>query len=141
MIGVALSCVLQTALLTTGAQPYNEAYQVSQAENRPLLVMVGADWCPGCVTMKQGVLARMQRNGKLRRVAFALVDADREHRLAGNLMRGGSIPQLMMYYKTANGWKSERVVGAQSEATIESMIDRAVSKTVPAQQVTAELPK
>ena len=139
MLGITLTCVLQTAILTTGAQPYNEAYQQSVQDNRPLLVMVGTDWCPGCVTMKQGVLARMQQNGKLRRVAFATVDSDRERKLAGTLMRGGSIPQLMLYYKTADGWKSERVVGAQSEATIERMIDRAVTSTVPAKQVSAEV--
>lgn len=137
MIGVALTCVLQTALLTTGAQPYAEAYQKSQEENRPLMVMVGADWCPACVSMKQGVLARMQRSGKLRRVAFTIVDAN--DRLANKFMRGGSIPQLIVYHKTADGWRSERVIGGQSEAAIESMIERAVSDTAPVQTVAVEV--
>ena len=139
MIGVALTCVLQTALMTTGAQPYAEAYQESIDENRPLLVMVGADWCPACVSMKHGVLSRMQRNGKLRRVSFSIVDADRDQRLANSLKSGSSIPQLIMYHKTADGWKKTRLVGGQSEATIERLIDKAVSDTVPAIPASAQL--
>jgi len=139
MIGVAFTCVLHTAMITTGAQPYSEAYHVSMEKNRPLLVMVGADWCPACVSMKRGVLARMQRNGKLNGVSFAVVDADRDHRLASSLKRGSSIPQLILYHKAADGWRRTQLVGGQSEATIERLIDKAVSNTVPATAASATI--
>ena len=39
-------------------------------------------------------------------------------------MRGSSIPQLIMYHRTATGWKRESLVGAQDPAAIESFINR-----------------
>ena len=45
MTGLAASILLQMALLTTGAQPYQEALDSSKTDGQPLLVLVGAgDW-------------------------------------------------------------------------------------------------
>jgi hypothetical protein len=46
--------------------------------------------------------------------------------LASQLLEGDTIPQLIVYTPTQNGWKRERVTGAKSEAEVEAMIDRAV---------------
>lgn len=129
MTGLALGLLLQTAFLAAGAQPYEKAAEEAQAKGQPLLVLVGAEWCPGCVTMKNGVLSQMTRTGQLKRVSYAAVDADEHQELAGRLMRGNSIPQLIVFSKKADGqWHREQVVGAVGEAEVESLIDRAIAQ-------------
>jgi thioredoxin-like negative regulator of GroEL len=128
MTGLA-TVLLQAAILTTGAQPYEEAFKDHEANGKPLLVMVGADWCPACVTMKSGTIARMERTGKLRRVAFSILNADADRKVAGKVMKGGTIPQLIMFTKNAEGkWDRQQLTGAQSEQAVEQLIDEAVAR-------------
>ena len=130
MTTLAISAILQISLVSTGANTYNEAHRSNLETGRPIMVLVGADWCPACRTMKDSVLPRMARRGLLKKVAFAVVNTDREGPLAHRLMQGGSIPQLIMYRKTSEGWKRDLLVGAQSEGAVESFIDRGVATTV-----------
>src|SRR4051812_20295743 len=97
MTGVAFCLLLQTAVVGADALPYSDAHKLSQANDQPLVVMVGTDWCPGCVTMKRSVIPALLRNGKLRNVQFTMVNADDDPALARKLMRGTSIPQLIVY--------------------------------------------
>ena len=64
----------------------------------------------------------MQRNGKLRHVAYAVVNTDYDQMLASKLMQGSSIPQLVLYRQTDRGWQRTRLIGAQSEEQVESFI-------------------
>jgi thiol:disulfide interchange protein len=125
MHGLSLSLLFHSLVLAAGAEPYEAAYQKADENGRPLLVLVGADWCPGCRSMKFTVLPRMQHEGKLEGVHLTLVDSDRQAELAGKLMRGGTIPQLIVFTKTAGGWHREQITGAASEAAVEGLIRRA----------------
>jgi len=91
-----------------------------------MVIMVGADWCPACQTMERFVLPEIQRRGILRRVAFAIVNVDRERELSQALTSGGPIPQLLMYRRTSAGWRLRRLIGGQSVETVESFIDEGV---------------
>src|SRR5262245_66521268 len=97
MSGPAVGLVLQAAMLVSGAQTYEQAYEDTQTSGKPLVVLVGADWCPGCVSMKTGVMPRMQSGGHLGQVNYAQIDTERESELAGQLMRGNSIPELIVF--------------------------------------------
>ncbi len=130
MYGVALSVCLQAALLSSGADGYEQAYQNSTEQGKPLVVLVGADWCPGCVTMKQGVLARLRDRGRLRRVNYTTVNMDENSELAGKLMQGGKIPQLIVFTKTDTGWHREQITGATSEDSVQTLIDKALAMSV-----------
>ena len=44
MSGISLSVALQAAILVTGAQNYEEAYEKAKTEGKPFMVLVGADW-------------------------------------------------------------------------------------------------
>ncbi len=125
MTGLALGFMMQTVLLAAGPQSYEAAYKQAEVNGQPILVLVGADWCPGCRTMKGAVLPRMQQGGKLKSVNFALVNSDRHANLATHLMRGNSIPQLIVYAKTEQGWHREQITGATSEEAVEQLIRRA----------------
>ena len=105
MTGLALGFMMQTVLLAAGPQTYDEAYKQAETNGQPILVLVGADWCPGCRTMKAGVLPKLQAGGKLKGINFAQVNTDESATLAGHLMRGNSIPQLIVYAKTEKGWQ------------------------------------
>ncbi len=128
MTTISLAIVLQTAALATTANSYAEARAKTAETGKPLVVLVGADWCPACQTMKNSALPQVARRGALGKVAYAVVNTDHESALAKQLMRGGSIPQLVMYRETPSGWKRESLVGAQDPATIESFINRAVDE-------------
>jgi thioredoxin-like negative regulator of GroEL len=146
MTGLALGFMMQTVFLAAGPQTYEAAYNQAQANGQPILVLVGADWCPGCRTMKAAVLPRLQQGGRLKVVNFALVNTDQDAALAAHLMRGNSIPQLIVYAKTESGWHREQITGATSEAAVEQLIKRAtdaqaaakLAKANAAQAKTAE---
>lgn len=142
MTSLTLSIVLQATLVAAAPEAstsqYTTAYHQSADTGEPLVVLVGAEWCPGCQTMKSSIVPQLRRRGILSRVAFAQVNSDRERGLAGKLMSGGSIPQLLMFYRTADGWKRQQLTGAQSVTTVESFIDEGVRKTRLAKQISTQ---
>ena len=127
MTGLAISFVLQTAMLTAGADGYSDAYHAAQSNGKPLVVLVGTEWCPGCKTMKHGILPRLMGRGKMQRVNFAQVNSDDDWGLASKLLVGDTIPQLVVFAKTPEGWKCEHLKGAKSEAEVEEAIERATT--------------
>lgn len=101
-------------LVAAADQTYAEAHQQSTTTGRPLVVLVSAQWCPACRVMRQTVIPEARRRGLLRKVAFAVVDYDREQDLAGQLTEHGPIPQVVMYRRTAGGWQMWRMIGSQT---------------------------
>ena len=127
MTTISLAIVLQAAAFATGAQTYTEARNQQQETGRPLVVLIGADWCPACQTMKNSALPQVQKRGALSKVSYAIVNTDQQGALARQMMKGGSIPQLVMYRETATGWKRETLVGAQDPTAIEAFINRGLA--------------
>jgi thiol-disulfide isomerase/thioredoxin len=123
---LSLAVVLQMSLLATGENSYAEAHQQVLKTGEPMVVMVTADWCPACQTMKTTVLPQVQEHGLLRRVIFTIVNVDREQELGKRLVAGGPIPQLLMYRRTDDGWRLRRLIGGQSTATVEEFINQGI---------------
>jgi thioredoxin-like negative regulator of GroEL len=123
---LAASLAMHFALAAASAQPYDSAYQQAQANGQPLVVLVGADWCPGCRTMKHNVMARLERSGRLSNVSYTTINTDAQSDLAGQLMQGGMIPQLIVFSKQEDGrWRREQITGAASETQVSALIARA----------------
>lgn len=137
MSHIALAAVLQMSLLAgaAGGSDYKVAYKSAQETGKPLVVLVGAEWCPGCRTMKNSVMPQVKAHGKLDAVAFTQVNSDHERELSQQLLSGNMIPQLVMYTKTADGWKVDRLVGAQSTAAVEQFIAKGVAEMAKQQAV------
>ncbi len=131
MTSLAAAVILQAAMLSTG-QTYAEAHKTTQETGRPLLVMVGATWCPACQEMKSSLLPQLRRRGILKQVSFTIIDTDRQSKLANQIMSGGTIPQLIMYSKTDKGWVRQQLTGGQSVSGVERFIKQAVKKTTAA---------
>ncbi len=130
------SVLLNLSVLTAGTPTYTDAYQAANAgDGRPLVVLVGADWCPACQQMKQTIVPQLQQRGTLNNVAFAMVNTDRDSALASQLMEGGSIPQLVMFVKTDKGWTRKQLTGGQSVAGVESFL--AAGRAAPISNVTS----
>ena len=126
MITLSLTILLQMSLVAADGHKYADAYHKTQSTGRPLVVLVGADWCPGCQTMKNAVIPQLRQQGTLNRVAFAYVNTEADRELATKLMKGGSIPQLIMFHKTADGgWHREQLTGAHSVGDTEVFLSKA----------------
>lgn len=116
-----------SALNAAEPASYEKAFQEAQSRKQPLVVLVGAQWCPGCQTMKQSVMPRMAQRGGLSSVSYAIVDTDAEPRLASSLMRGGTIPQLIIFHQEGGQWRRQQITGATSEGEVSRLIARAVA--------------
>ena len=145
MTSMLLAAVVQTAVLATGVEAtpvstetYTKAREIVTETGKPLVVMVGADWCSPCQTMKKTILPRVREGGLLRKVAFALVNADREKELATKLTGGGPIPQLVMYRKTDHGWMRRKLVGGQSVESVEEFISEGLTQDETEKKSTGE---
>jgi thioredoxin-like negative regulator of GroEL len=135
MTSVLLSTIVQTAILAAGAdakpvslETYAEAHRATVETGKPMVVMVGTDWCAPCQAMKKTVLPRVRERGLLRKVAFAVVNPDRDGALAEKLTGGGPIPQLVMFRKTQDGWVRKKLVGGQTVETVEQFITDGLAK-------------
>jgi hypothetical protein len=72
--------------------------------------------------MKGSSIPAAMRRGALDDVAFTMVDVDQTGPLADRLMRGNTIPQLIMYYDTPEGPRRRQLTGAQDVETIQAFI-------------------
>ncbi len=134
MIQMTFNILLQAAAIGAAGQDYATAYHQALESGKPLVILVGTDWCPACQQMKNGAIPELAKRGGLNKVAFAHVNAEHDSALAGKLMRGGSVPQLVMYYKTEAGWQRDQITGATSAGAIQAFIEKAGGTEV------AELP-
>jgi thioredoxin-like negative regulator of GroEL len=130
---VSTTAVNNTAASDTATTPaakslapnsYAAAYKDAVENNKSIVVLVGADWCPACQSMKTSVMPALAAQGGLKEVSFALVNTDRQSDLANQMLAGNSIPQLVMYEKTSDGWKIKRLVGGQSVSSVEQFIGK-----------------
>ncbi len=137
MSGLAMGWVLQAAMLVSGADSYETAMKKAQESGQPLVVLVGADWCPGCVTMKNSTMPAMARAGQLKNAQYVTINYDQNPTLARQLMRGNTIPQLIVFSKTEKGWHREQITGATNAGSVAGLIKRAADVAVaePAKKV------
>ncbi len=119
--------LVYASLAATGAETYTETHRASIQTGRPMVIMVGTDWCAPCQQMKKTVLPQVRQRGLLRKVAFAFINPDRDSELAAKLTGGGPVPQLVMYRHTANGWWRRKLVGGQSVEAVEKFINEGLA--------------
>ncbi len=132
MTSVALVALLQFSALAVGGNTYAEAYREADESGRPMLLLITADWCPGCQVMKNSTLPQLARQGGLEDVSLVILNYDQNTALCRKMMRGNSIPQLVLYYKHESGWRRRGLVGKQSVATVSAMIKSGVEASIAA---------
>jgi thiol:disulfide interchange protein len=113
-----------TAAGTEGT--YAETRKNCSETGTPMVVLVGADWCPACKVMKDQVLPQIRQQGVLRRAAFALVNFDRDRELASQLTAGGPIPQLLVFRQDGTAWRVRKLIGGYDAKTVENFIAQGI---------------
>src|SRR5262245_27304276 len=78
MTSLASLALLQLSLIGADTTSYTSAYKSAMESGKPLVVLIGADWCPHCARMKQSSIPEVQRQGGFQDAAFAIVDSDRQ---------------------------------------------------------------
>ena len=121
-----LCALMQLSFLGAGETSYASAYHQATETGKPMLVLIGADWCPHCVTMKNSVMPQVEQAGLLQQVSYVSLNSDRHPQLAGQMMRGRSVPQLLVYYRTGSGWRMRHITGSTSSGNVNSIIRQAL---------------
>ncbi len=126
MLGLTATTVMQVALLATAGGEYQQAFHRAEAQGKPLLVLIGAPWCPGCRVMKQITMPKFRRSGGLKGIIFTEVDADAKPKLCQKLLRGNSIPQLVLYTRAGKLWRRTQLTGARSAKEVRTFLKREI---------------
>jgi thioredoxin-like negative regulator of GroEL len=109
---------------------YKQAYKKAQTGDKPLLILVTADWCAPCRQMKATTIPELLSRGALSKYHFAMVDYDKEKEIADELMKGGEVrlPHLVLFEKTKDGkWLRRREKGYQTAQKVEKFAAQANS--------------
>lgn len=104
---------------------YEEAMQQAQKENKPILILVGAKWCSSCEVMKRDTLEPMKESGELKGVVVTYIDKDERPELAQQLMKGETLPQIVVFAKEADQWKRLSLTGMQTKSRMQELLARA----------------
>ncbi len=129
MVHVALAFIL--ALTATGKESslnYEDAFAKAEKEKKPLLILVGARWCASCQVMKRDTIEPMKDSGDLKDVVVVLIDKDERPELAEQLMRGETLPQVVVFSQESGNWKRFSLTGMQSKSRIGELLQRASAK-------------
>ena len=126
---VSVLMLLSVMLPVQEPTDYSTAYENAQADDRPLLVLVTADWCPPCQKMKNTTIPELMSRDAFDGFHFATVDYDRENELATELVGGRGVPQLLMFEKQDGRWVRRYITGYKTAASVEAFMAQASAPT------------
>jgi thiol:disulfide interchange protein len=125
MLHVALAFLL--AVTGDSAKPldYEAAFAKAEKEKKPLLILVGAPWCASCQVMKRDTIEPMKEAGELQDVVVTYIDKDARPELAAQLMKGETLPQIVIFSKEDGKWKRFSLTGMQSRKRMVELVGKA----------------
>jgi len=128
------------AFAADGSVPtdYKTAYSQAQSGDKPLLVLVTAEWCPPCRMMKSTTIPSLMRANAFEEFNFATVDLGTQQNLARKLIGGRGVPQLILFEKHGDRWERRYLSGMQSVASVKNFMDASQSRVRMAQHSNAE---
>ena len=132
MVSLLLAVILGSVTSETVThKDYAEAYKESVTEEKPLMVVVGAPWCPACNVLKESTIVPMAETGELKEVSVALLNRDDDPELVKQLTKGDKmLPQIIVFSKTSKGsWERSRLKGFQPKQPVRTLIRKAVRLT------------
>ncbi len=126
MVRVVLALLLSvTGTAVNKPLTYEEAIQQSQKESKPILILIGAKWCASCELMKRDTIEPMKSAGELKDVIVTYVDKDERPELAQQLMKGETLPQVVMFCKDSDQWRRLSLTGMQNKNRMQELLARA----------------
>ena len=127
MVHVALALLLAVTGESVANPDYETAFAKAQEEKKPLLILVGAPWCASCQVMKRDTIEPMKESGELDNVVVTYIDKDQRPELAEQLMKGDTLPQIIMFAKEEGRWKRFSLIGMQSRPRMVELLGKATS--------------
>ena len=126
------------AMLVDGSQPidYTTAYARAQSGDKPLLVLVTAEWCPPCQTMKATTIPELMSKNAFKDFHYATVDLGKEEKLARKLIGTRGVPQFILFEKNNEKWEKRYLRGIQSAQTVEAFMARSQNRMRMARNTT-----
>lgn len=120
----SLLALIVSASSVFAQQPtdYFTAYKKAQEGERPMLVLVTAEWCPPCKVMKSTTIPQLMQRNAFSQFHYATVDLDAEQRLARQLIGDRGVPQLIMFEKHNGEWVRRYLRGIQTPETVEAFV-------------------
>ena len=127
LVTFSLLAIVVSASSVSAQQPtdYFTAYKNAQEGNRPMLVLVTAEWCPPCKVMKSTTIPQLMKRNAFSQFHYATVDLDAEERLAKQLIGDRGVPQLIMFEKQNGQWVRRYLRGIQTPETVEAFVAQA----------------
>ncbi len=122
-----LALILASSVLMTDAEPtdYKTAFNLAQTGDKPLLVLVTAEWCPPCKVMKTTTIPQLMKKHAFKDFHYATVDLGSQEELARQLIGKRGVPQLIMYEKQSGKWVRRYLRGVQTTDAVEAFIAQA----------------
>ena len=74
--------------------------------------------------MKKETIEPMKGSGELDDCVVVVIDKDARPELAEQLMRGSTLPQVVMFKQDADGWKRFSLTGMQSPTRMRELLSR-----------------
>ena len=118
-----------TLIFSNGNEPtdYKTAYKRAQSGDKPLLVLVTAEWCAPCQQMKSSTIPELISRDAFQDFHYATVDLSRQEALGRKLIGKRGIPQLIVYEKKDDRWQRRYLRGAQTADTVEAFISQSAA--------------
>lgn len=100
---------------------YSQALVKAKAGDKPLLVLVTANWCPPCRQMKATTLPALIQRKAFRNFHFTMMDYDKQPEIAGKLIGDRGLPQLIMFEKSEGKWLRRYINGNKGIHSVEGV--------------------
>lgn len=108
-------------------QKYAVAYEQSVKQHKPLMVVVGAPWCPACTVLKDTTIKSMAQTGELDSVSLAVINKDEEPELVQQLTGDDKmLPQIIVFTQDNGRWQRRKLLGFQPKQPVRSLIRKAL---------------
>ena len=112
---------LQVETHSNQSLSYAEAYRLADTGDKPLLVMVTAQWCPPCQVMKANTLPVLMQNNTFGNFHFSMIDYDSDPEMAKTLIGNRGLPQLIMFEKSNGKWLRRYINGEKGIHSVEKV--------------------
>ena len=121
LAGTAMT-VAGTAIAAMEAKFDAAAFAAAQAADKPILVVVHADWCPTCVKQKP-ILSRLGAEPAMKDLVMFVVDFDAQKDVAKRF--GAQMQSTLIAFRGTA--ERDRSVGVTDEAALRALLAKTAS--------------
>lgn len=131
-IAVFLSITQATEIASQTSLPtdYATAYRQAQAGDKPILVLVTAEWCAPCQMLKRTTLQEMMARKGFSDFHFSVVDADKDPETAAKLTENRPVPQFIIFERSGNTWNRRYSIGYHTVDDLQAFLAPSIKSDV-----------